>query len=151
MSTTSARNARPELAGLKSVWVLVSSDNIVGLDDAPLKSEVEAHLRKAGLQAEQERGSRTLFLRITYGNSQECPEAVFLRVSASLSERVRLPRNMKVADVRAATWEETELAVVAASDVASEAQHRVLRLVDSFADSVVYSTSVYAKPAVGKQ
>ncbi len=143
---TSARNAPRELAGLKSVWVSVSSDAIAGLDAALLKHEVEAHLQKAGLQAERERGPRTLFLRITYGKSQECPGAMFIRVSLSLSEQVRLPRNTKLTDVRAATWEETELAIVPSTEAAAQAENRALQLVDAFADTVTYSTSAFAKP-----
>ena len=146
----SARNAPPQLAGLKSIWVLVTSENISGLDDAQLKRDVEAHLRKAGLQPQQEGGSPTLFLGITYSKSAECPGAVFLKVSLSLSERVRLARNRKLTDFRAATWEQTEVTIVGEADAAAEAQNRALQLVDYFADSVVYTTSVYAKRATGK-
>jgi hypothetical protein len=88
---------------------------------------------------------RTLFLRITYTTTHECPGTMFLKVSASLSEQVRLPRNARLSDVRAVTWEETELAVVRSAEAAAEARRRALKLVESFADTVAYSTSVYTK------
>ena len=143
---TSARNAPPELAGLKTVWVSVSADNISGLDSKELAGLVKENLRRGGIQTEQKPGSRTLFVRITYKESKECPGSMYLRVSVALSERVRLARNPKLANVDATTWEETDLFMVRREAAAADASARALALVDYLTNTVAYATSVYAKP-----
>ena len=142
---SSARNAPPELAGLTSVWVSVSADKIPGLDSADLTRKVEEHLQSRGLKTEAARRSRTLFVRITYNEPQECRDVLYLRVAVSLSEQVRLARSPKLADVRATTWESSDVSSVPKGEAAAKAVTRTLSLVDSFAETVAYSTSVYAK------
>jgi hypothetical protein len=148
--SSSARNAPPELAGLKSVWVMVSADRTLNVDAAVLTQEVQARLHKGGLHAENAPGPRTLFVRITSTESGECPGRIYLRVAMSLSEEVRLSRNPSLAGVTARTWEDTDVAVVSAPEAAREASERVLRLAESFADTVEYTTKVHA-PSGAKQ
>ena len=122
IDATSARNAPPELAGLRGAFVDVNADRIPGLDLASLARQIEEHFRSRGLKAKTDRSSETL----------------------SFSEPVRPARNPRLFDFHATTWQETELSSVPKDGAAEEAIEKVLRLVDGFADTVVSSTSVYA-------
>ena len=142
----SARNTYPQLVGVDTVALHLSSDNLPGLDADAIERDIRSALENAGIRV-QPTAPVTLFVRITFQQLPPCPELIAFRTYLALSEDVEIHRGNRTETVYVDTWHEGEDLIEPPSRAGKAAQQSVLGLLAYFLDAARYSAKVMEKQA----
>lgn len=128
-------NLRPELAGLSEFAVVVSAQNLPGLESA-----VTSELKQEGMRV-RATAPVTLGILIEYQENAACPDLTAVQVNVSLSQNVRLLRGRRSVNHEVTFVQEREAFLAPRTEAADRSQQMVLDLVRYLCESSRYATA----------